>query len=65
MSVVKGGGTQGTLSCQDLNSKRKFLSRYKKLYLKLAFNFNILNISQQGYFTDTQSERLYKYMFYC
>ena len=38
---------------------------YKKLYLKSAFNFNISNISQQGYFTDTQSERLYKYIFYC
>ena len=52
------------LSCQDLNSKRKFLPRYKKLYLKSEFNFNISNISQQGYFTDTQSERLYKYIFF-
>ena len=40
------------LSCQDLNSKRKFLPRYKELYLKSAFNFNISNISHQGYFTD-------------
>ena len=36
-------------------------TRYKKLYLKSAFNFNISNISHQGYFTDKQSERLYKY----
>ena len=36
------------LSCQDLNSKRKFLPRYKKLYLKSAFNFNISNISQKA-----------------
>ena len=27
-------------------------TRYKKLYLKSAFNFNISNISHQGYFTD-------------
>ena len=37
-------------------------TRYKKLYLKSAFNFNISNISHQGYFTDKQSERLYKYI---
>ena len=38
-------------------------TRYKiqKLYLKSAFNFNISNISHSGYFTDKQSERLYKY----
>ena len=36
-------------------------TRYMKLYLKSAFNFNISNISYQGYFTDKQSERLYKY----
>ena len=36
-------------------------TRYKKLYLKSAFNFNLSNISHQGYFTDKQSERLYKY----
>ena len=60
----KGWRHSMPLSCQDLNSKRKFLPRYKKLYLKSEFNFNISHISQQGYFTDTQSERLYKYIFF-
>ena len=36
-------------------------TRYKNLYLKSAFSFNTSNISHQGYFTDKQSERLYKY----
>ena len=34
--------------------------RHKKLYSKSAFNFNLINISNQGYFTDKQSEKLYK-----
>ena len=29
--------------------------RQKKLYLKSAFNFNILNISHRGYFTEKKS----------
>ena len=36
-------------------------TRYKKLYLKSAFNFNASNISHQEYFIDKQSERQYKY----
>ena len=35
-------------------------TRYKKLYLKSVFNFNISYISHQDYFTDKQSERLYR-----
>ena len=34
-------------------------TRYKKLYLKSAFNFNI-----SKHFTDKKSERLYKYKTY-
>ena len=51
--------------CFKLHQKRSEIlqdTRYKKLYLKSAFNYNISkNISHQGYFTDKQSERLYKY----
>ena len=33
-------------------------TRYKRLYLKSEFNFNVSNISHHGYFTDKQNERL-------
>ena len=38
-------------------------TKYKvqETYLKSAFNFNISTINYQGYFTDKQSERLYKH----
>ena len=39
--------------------KSRYKTWYKKLYLKLAFNFNISNISHQGYFMNKQSERLH------
>ena len=37
-----------------LSSTIIIVTRYKKLYLKTAFNFNISNISHQGYFPDKQ-----------
>ena len=53
-----------TLSCHTWHffsgAQERNLKRYKKLYFKSTFNFNISNISHQGYFTDKQSERLYK-----
>ena len=42
------------LTFQNRFPKTKDFLRHKKLYLKTAFNFNIINISNQGYFTDTE-----------